>query len=95
MRRIHAYDIEKTTASGCKDLSAEDELSCLLKSANVLAKAFSPFQGASRATLEAAREKFGKDSDLLTMRTNAVEMAIIGEAKQFIRSPACQRVIGA
>lgn len=86
--------MEKETSSGTKQLTDEEEATCLLKSANILAKAFSPFQGASHAVLECAHRTWGEESDLLKMRTNAVEMAIIGEAKQFIRSPACQRVIG-
>jgi hypothetical protein len=77
-------------------LTPEEEEACLLKSANVLATAFSLFQGAPPQVVHSLQADWGtKDTkNVLSRQSNALEMAIVSEAKQFIRSPACQRVIG-
>ena len=51
------------------------------------------FQGASEEVREHAKEE--GDEDLLTQGGTALEMAIISGSKRFIRSPSCQKVIGA
>ncbi|KAH9816788.1 hypothetical protein DFH28DRAFT_964472 [Melampsora americana] len=78
-------------------LTAEEEENCLLKSANVLATAFEMFQGAPIEVKQNMESAWGvKDTKkILASQCNALEMAIVSEAKQFIRSPACQRVIEA
>ncbi|OAV97381.1 hypothetical protein PTTG_08032 [Puccinia triticina 1-1 BBBD Race 1] len=99
LRRLHQADLLKhkhnTTTS--QKLTPEEEQACLLNSANVLATAFSPFEGAPAQVIAALQADWGaSDSkNLLARQSNALEMAIVSEAKQFIRSPACQRVIDA
>ncbi|KAH9457577.1 hypothetical protein Pst134EA_021450 [Puccinia striiformis f. sp. tritici] len=78
-------------------LTPEEEEACLLKSANVLATAFSLFEGAPTQVISSLEADWGTSDakNVLSRQSNALEMAIVSEAKQFIRSPACQRVIDA
>ncbi|KAH8919062.1 hypothetical protein BT69DRAFT_1337623 [Atractiella rhizophila] len=57
--------------------------------AKVLCANFSPFQGAPEPVLK----KFAEMDRAVTPTGNALEMAIISEAKQFIRSAACQKTV--
>ncbi|ORY33033.1 hypothetical protein BCR39DRAFT_520833 [Naematelia encephala] len=59
--------------------------------ATVLLTPWALFQGASEAVTQRAVED--GDDDILTQGGNALEMAIIGGSKRFIRSPSCQKVI--
>lgn len=91
----------------------------LLKASELLAAAFSPFQGAPANVLKIASKRSSgyrafigatgishhtdeielADDDAADMhpygKNNALEMAIIGEAKAFIRSPPAQLVVQA
>ena len=49
------------------------------------------YSGASTALLERAREE--RDDDLEERVGNAIELAILGQAKRFTKSSACQKVI--
>lgn len=52
------------------------------------------FQGASDNIIDRIKEEGGDDQDLAESAGNALEMAILGDAKQFIKSPSAQKVIG-
>ncbi|KAG0150562.1 hypothetical protein CROQUDRAFT_72833 [Cronartium quercuum f. sp. fusiforme G11] len=109
LRRVHESDLMKETnyvansqnrvtpLTVTQKLTPEEEENCLLKSANVLATAFAMFQGAPAEVIKNMEADWGaKDAKkILSSQCNALEMAIVSEAKQFIRSPACQRVIEA
>lgn len=61
---------------------------------NLLLIPWALFQGASPAVIERAKEEGDDDEDLAESAGNALEMAILGNAKRFIRSPSAQKVIG-
>lgn len=105
LRRVHESDLRKESLphshrsvreTVTQKLTAEEEEKCLLKSANVLATAFEMFQGAPTEVRRNMEADWGAKhaQKILSSQCNALEMAIVSEAKQFIRSPACQRVIG-
>lgn len=60
--------------------------------ASVLLTPWALFQGASDVVIARAREE--GDGDVAEQAGNALEMAVIGQAKRFIKSPSCQKVIG-
>ncbi|KAA1113552.1 hypothetical protein PGT21_033442 [Puccinia graminis f. sp. tritici] len=112
LRRVHESDLHSFQPSSSRSkstnttttrhtvnqkLTPEEEEACLLKSANVLATAFSPFEGAPTQVISFLEADWGSSDakNVLSRQSNALEMAIVSEAKQFIRSPACQRVIDA
>ena len=51
------------------------------------------YSGADPAVIAQAREE--RDDDLEERVGNAIEMAILGKAKHFIKSSACQKMINA
>ncbi|GAA5980633.1 hypothetical protein JCM10908_001716 [Rhodotorula pacifica] len=70
----------------------------LLAMARALVGGFHAFQGASEEVLERIRQREGYGSRVAAEgmgRTNALELAILGKARTFIKSQATQRVIGA
>lgn len=70
----------------------------LLAMARALVGGFHAFQGASEEVLERIRQREGYGSRVAAEgmgRTNALELAILGKARMFIKSQATQRVIGA
>lgn len=44
--------------------------------------------------IERVKEEGDDDEDIAESAGNALEMAILGNAKRFIRSPSAQKVIG-
>ncbi|CAH7682169.1 expressed protein [Phakopsora pachyrhizi] len=80
-----------------RKFTREDEEAALLKSSNAIATAFCLFDGAPDNVIESLEFDFGSSDakKIVSRQSNALEMAIVGEAKQFIRSPACQKVIDA
>ncbi|KAF8634558.1 hypothetical protein AX17_004148 [Amanita inopinata Kibby_2008] len=63
----------------------------LLTLARVLTTTWPVYNGADPGLLARAREE--RDDDLDDRVGNAIEMAILGKAKKFIKSSACQKVI--
>lgn len=61
---------------------------------NLLLIPWALFQGASPAVIERVKEEGDDDEDIAESAGNALEMAILGNAKRFIRSPSAQKVIG-
>ena len=59
----------------------------------VLTTVWPVFAGADPRLLERARQE--RDDDLEDKVGNAIELAILGKAKRFIKSTSCQRVINA
>lgn len=60
--------------------------------ASLLLTPWALFQGASEAVIARAREEGDEDSPA-ELAGNALEMAILGNSKRFIRSPSAQKVI--
>ncbi|BGO92840.1 hypothetical protein NBRC10512_007960 [Rhodotorula toruloides] len=70
----------------------------LLAMARALVGGFHAFQGASEEVVERIREREGYSSRVAAQgasKTNALELAILGKARHFIKSQTCQRVINA
>ncbi|BGP44774.1 hypothetical protein JCM10450v2_000588 [Rhodotorula kratochvilovae] len=70
----------------------------ILAMARALVGGFHAFQGASDTVIERIRQREGYASRVAAEgagRTNALELAILGKARLFIKSQATQRVIGA
>ncbi|GEM06324.1 nonselective cation channel [Rhodotorula toruloides] len=70
----------------------------LLAMARALVGGFHAFQGASEEVIERIREREGYSSRVAAQgasKTNALELAILGKARHFIKSQTCQRVINA
>ncbi|GAA6001914.1 hypothetical protein JCM10207_002377 [Rhodosporidiobolus poonsookiae] len=71
----------------------------LLAMARALVGGFHAFQGASEEVLDRIRSKEGYGSRLGALsgagKTNALELAILGKARMFIKSQTTQKVIGA
>ncbi|KAF8966304.1 hypothetical protein BDZ97DRAFT_1808888 [Flammula alnicola] len=65
----------------------------LLKLTISLTTSWLVYSGADPALIAQAREE--RDDDLEERVGNAIEMAILGKAKRFIKSSACQKVINA
>jgi hypothetical protein len=61
---------------------------------NLLLIPWALFQGASPAVIQRVKEEGDDDEDIAESAGNALEMAILGNAKRFIRSPSAQKVIG-
>ncbi|GAA6058694.1 hypothetical protein JCM10212_003382 [Sporobolomyces blumeae] len=69
-----------------------------LAMARALVGGLHAFQGASEEVLERIRKNEGGTSRVYAEgagKTNALELAVLGKAKKFIKSDACQRVIAA
>ncbi|KAJ9103807.1 hypothetical protein QFC21_002269 [Naganishia friedmannii] len=62
--------------------------------ASLLLTPWALFQGASEVVMAKIIEEDGDDDALVDLAGNALEMAIIGNSKRFIRSPSAQKVIG-
>ncbi|KIL69255.1 hypothetical protein M378DRAFT_21449 [Amanita muscaria Koide BX008] len=65
----------------------------MLSLARVLTTIWPVYNGADPRIVRRAREE--RDGDLDDRVGNAIELAILGKAKGFIKSPACQKVIDA
>ncbi|KDR80736.1 hypothetical protein GALMADRAFT_241168 [Galerina marginata CBS 339.88] len=65
----------------------------LLRLTMALTTSWNVYSGADPALIARAREE--RDDDLEERVGNAIEMAILGKAKRFIKSSACQKVIDA
>jgi len=63
----------------------------LLKLTMALTTSWSVYSGADPALISQAKQ--ARDDDLEERVGNAIEMAILGKAKKFIKSSACQKVI--
>lgn len=67
--------------------------------AKALVGGFQAFQGAPEGVLERVRVREGFEAERIMAagagKTNALELAILGQARTFIKSQACQRVIAA
>lgn len=63
----------------------------VLALARVLTTIWPVYNGADPRLIERAREE--RDDDLDDRVGNAIELAILGKAKRFIKSSACQKVI--
>lgn len=87
--------VSATRASLCEILATRllrDYADSPIAIANVVTTAWPVFSGAGRDVLD----KADQDNDLDPDETvgNAIEMAILSSAKRFIKSQACQKVIG-
>jgi hypothetical protein len=65
----------------------------MLHLTSTLTTSWPVYNGADPQMLERAREE--RDDDLEDRIGNAIELAIIGKAKRFIKSSSCQKVINA
>ena len=63
----------------------------MLQLATVLTTVWPVYNGADPFIIAQAREE--RDDDLEERVGNAIEMAILGKAKKFIRASACQKVV--
>jgi hypothetical protein len=63
----------------------------LLNLTMALTTSWPVYSGADQALISQARQE--RDDDLEERVGNAIEMAILGKAKKFIKSSACQKVI--
>jgi len=59
--------------------------------AHCLTDSFPVFNGADESVINAAREE--REDDFEERVGNAIELAILGKAKRFIKSSSCQKII--
>lgn len=86
--------LSKTRADLCEILATRalrEHAENMLELALALTTSWSVYAGAPEFLLQRAREE--NDDDLEDQVGNAIEMAILGQAKRFIKSSACQKVI--
>ncbi|KAK0202576.1 hypothetical protein DFS33DRAFT_1374610 [Desarmillaria ectypa] len=85
--------VSRTRAELCEILAIRtlrDYADNMLDLVHALSTSWSVYSGADRAVMQAAREE---REDLDERVGNAIEMAILGRAKRFIKSSSCQKVI--
>ncbi|KAG7444990.1 uncharacterized protein BT62DRAFT_933403 [Guyanagaster necrorhizus] len=85
--------VSRTRAELCEILAIRvlrDYADNMLDLVHALSTSWSVYNGADRALMQAAREE---REDLEERVGNAIEMAILGRAKRFIKSSSCQKVI--
>lgn len=86
--------LSETRAALCEILAIRTlrENNSLLDLGVAMTTSWPVFSGASDAVREVAKEEAGEDG--VNERVgNAIEIAILGKAKRFIKSSACQKVI--
>ncbi|KAK0438117.1 hypothetical protein EV421DRAFT_1972863 [Armillaria borealis] len=85
--------VSRTRAELCEILAIRtlrDYADNMLDLVHALSTSWSVYSGADREVMQFAREE---REDLEERVGNAIEMAILGRAKRFIKSSSCQRVI--
>ncbi|KAI9063882.1 hypothetical protein FKP32DRAFT_1571075 [Trametes sanguinea] len=93
-RHLTTAALSKTRADLCEILAIRalrEHADNMLELALALTTSWPVYSGAPNALLERAREE--NDDDLEERVGNAVEMAILSQAKRFIKSSPCQKVI--
>lgn len=88
--------LSKSRADLCEILASRvfrENANSLLDLMVVLTTVWHVYSGADPKMLEKARQE--RDDDLENRVGNAIELAILGKAKRFIKSTSCQRVIEA
>ncbi|EIW58800.1 uncharacterized protein TRAVEDRAFT_72272 [Trametes versicolor FP-101664 SS1] len=93
-RHLTTVALSKTRADLCEILATRalrEHAENMLELALALTTSWSVYAGAPEFLLQRAREE--NDDDLEDQVGNAIEMAILGQAKRFIKSSACQKVI--
>ncbi|OSD02921.1 hypothetical protein PYCCODRAFT_1388954 [Trametes coccinea BRFM310] len=93
-RHLTTAALSQTRADLCEILAIRalrEHAENMLELALALTTSWPVYSGAPNALLERAREE--NDDDLEERVGNAVEMAILGQAKRFIKSSPCQKVI--
>lgn len=90
-----ASSISKSRAALCEILATRvlRHNNSLIDLVVAMTTSWHVFGGASDAVLRLAKELEGDDGDETV--GNAIEIAILGEAKRFIKSDVCQKVINA
>ena len=92
---ISTATLSKSRAHLCEILATrifrENAQKGMLQLATVLTTAWPVYNGADPFIVAQAREE--RDDDLEERVGNAIEMAILGKAKKFIRASACQKVV--
>ncbi|KAF8159446.1 receptor-activated Ca2+-permeable cation channel [Crassisporium funariophilum] len=86
--------LSKSRAHFCEILATRvfrDNANSILLLTMALTTSWPVYSGADPAVISQAREE--RDDDLEDRVGNAIEMAILGKAKRFIKSSACQKVI--
>ncbi|KAI0372690.1 hypothetical protein BV20DRAFT_1050569 [Pilatotrama ljubarskyi] len=93
-RHLTTASLSQTRADLCEILAIRalrEHAENMLELALALTTTWPVYSGAPRVLLERAREE--NDDDLEDRVGNAIEMAILGQAKRFIKSSPCQKVI--
>ena len=93
-RHLTTAALSRTRADLCEILAIRalrEHAENMLELALVLTTSWSVYSGAPSALLDRAREEY--DDDLEDRVGNAIEMAILSQAKRFIKSSPCQKVI--
>ncbi|KAI8996333.1 hypothetical protein BD414DRAFT_197116 [Trametes punicea] len=93
-RHLTTTALSQTRADLCEILATRalrEHAENMLELALVLTTSWPVYSGAPSALLERAREE--NDDDLEDRVGNAIEIAILGQAKRFIKSSPCQKVI--
>ncbi|KAI0629114.1 hypothetical protein C8Q77DRAFT_1161302 [Trametes polyzona] len=93
-RHLTTTALSKTRADLCEILATRalrEHAENMLELALALTTSWSVYAGAPNVLMERAREE--NDDDLEDRVGNAIEMAILGQAKRFIKSSPCQKVI--
>jgi len=88
--------LSKSRADFCEILATRlfrEYANSLLDLTVILTTVWHVYSGADPALLEKARQE--RDGELENRVGNAIELAILGKAKRFIKSTSCQRVINA
>ena len=93
-RHLTTSALSRTRADLCEILAIRalrEHADNMLELALVLTTSWPVYSGAPSGLLARAREE--NDDDLEDRVGNAIEMAILGQAKRFIKSSPCQKVI--
>ena len=93
-RHLMPVALSHTRAELCEILATRalrEHADNMLELALALTTAWPVYSGAPPALVAHAREEH--DDDLEDRVGNAIEMAILGQAKRFIKSSPCQKVI--
>lgn len=88
--------LSQSRANFCEILATRifrENANNLLRLTMALTTSWPVYSGADPALIAQAREE--RDDDLEDYVGNAIEMAILGKSKRFIKSSACQKVIDA
>lgn len=91
---IATSSISRSRATLCEILATrifKEESHSMLQLTLILTTTWSVYSGADPSVIQFARQQ--RDDDLDDRVGNAIEMAILGKAKRFIKSSSCQKVI--